>query len=77
MYDELCKPHLDPVLGPDIGKGSDGDSRRRKLFLNQSSDENGGRRFKPISTSEGFLFSGRLETNENGEAELKDLSDSD
>ena len=77
LYDELCKRNLDPVLDPDIGKGSDGDSRRRKLFLNQSSDANGGRRFKPIPVSDGFLFSGRLKTNENGEAELKDLSDSD
>ena len=46
MYDLLCKEFLDPVLGPGIGNGSDGDSRQRKLFLAQSSDLNNGQRAK-------------------------------
>eukprot|EP00794_Sanderia_malayensis_P000975 gene975-290_t len=40
LYDSLCKQLLDPLLGPGIGNGSDGDSRCRKIFLleSQSSD---------------------------------------
>ncbi len=76
MYDEFCREILDPVLGPDMGKGSDGDSRRRKLFLAQSSDANSDKRYKPVPVSEGFVFSGKLEQNALGE-ELKNLSDSD
>ena len=76
MYDEFCRDLLDPVLGPDMGKGSDGDSRRRKLFLAQSSDANSGSRYKPVPLSEGFIFSGKLEQSALGE-ELKNLSDSD
>ena len=56
MYDLLCKEFLDPVLGTGIGNDSDGDSRRRKFFLAQSSDANNRRRFKPVPIFEGFLL---------------------
>ena len=45
MYDELCREILDPFLGPNLGKSSAGDMRRRKLMKNQSSDENPGHTF--------------------------------
>ena len=77
MYDLLCKEFLDPVLGPGIGNSSDGDSRRRKLFLVLSSDANNGQRFKPVPISEGFLFSAKLEVDERNELQLRNLSDSD
>ena len=76
MHHEFCRDSLDPVLGPDMGKGSDGDFRRRKLFLIQSSDANSDRRYNPVPVSEGFVFSGKLEQNVFGE-ELKNLSHSD
>ena len=77
MYDLLSKEFLDPVLGPGIGNGSEGDSIRRKLFLAQSSDANNGQRFKLVSISEGFLFSAKLEVDEENELHLQNLSDSD
>ena len=77
MYDSLCKEILDHVLGPGIGNGSDGDSRRQKLFLSQSSDANNGLRFKPVPLSEWFLFSCKLEMDASNELELRNVSDSD
>ena len=35
VLDALCESILDLVLGPGIGHACDGDSRRRKLMLNQ------------------------------------------
>eukprot|EP00112_Aurelia_sp_Birch-Aquarium-sp1_P017422 Seg404.2 transcript_id=Seg404.2/GoldUCD/mRNA.D3Y31 product="hypothetical protein" protein_id=Seg404.2/GoldUCD/D3Y31 len=66
-YDEFCRDLLDPVLGPDMGKGSDGDYRRRKLFLAPSSDANSDIRYKTVPLSESFIVSGKLEQNSFGE----------
>ena len=73
MYDLLCKEFLDPVLHPGIANGSDGDSRRRKLFLAQSSHANNGQCFKPVPISEGFLFSAKLEVDEGNELQLTEF----
>ena len=75
-YDSLCSEILDPILGPDLGKSSDGDTRRRKLMLNQSSDANAGQRFKPVPVEDGFLFS-VCTTVINDEVLINSLSDQD
>ena len=72
LFDRLTETFLDPILGPDVGKASVGDSRRRKLHLSQSSDSSGGPRFKPISINDGFIFSARLD-----DQLVKDLSNQD
>lgn len=56
LYRALFQAHLEPVFGPFKGNASDGDSRRRKVQLNQSQDLSG-HRFQPIPKEEGFLFS--------------------
>ena len=61
FFDALTGQHLDPILGPAVGKSSDGDSRRRKFHLAQSSDQMNGERFKPISIEDSFLLSARRE----------------
>ena len=61
LFDRLTETFLDPLFGPDVGKASDGDSRRRKLHVSLSSGSSGGPRFKLISINEGFIFSARLE----------------
>ena len=76
-YDAICNEILDPILGPDIGKSSDGDGRRRKLMLNQSSDFNEGQRYKPVPIDEGFLFSANTTQNSEGEFVINNLSDQD
>ena len=76
-YDAICNEILDPILGPDIGKSSDGDGRRRKLMLNQSSDVNEGQRYKPVPIDEGFLFSANITQNSEGEFVINNLSDQD
>ena len=56
VYAELAKKHIEPIVGPCIGQGSDDDSRRRKLHLAKSSDSYPGHCFKPVSHEHGFLF---------------------
>ena len=57
---EISSLGKEASLGPAKGNSSDGDSRRRKLQLGQSSDVNKGARFKPISVEDGFLFSAAI-----------------
>ena len=52
---KLFIEHIEPVLGPLIGPASDGDSRRRKFFLNLSRQTEGNR-FRPIPEDLGFVF---------------------
>ena len=63
--------------GPGIGHASDGDSRRRKLMLNQASNAAGGNTYQPISFELGFIMSARLELTENGKKVLRELCDQD
>ena len=72
----LCSKILDPILGPDLGKSSDGDTRRRKLMLNQSSDAIAGQRFKPVPVEDGFVFSACI-TVINDEVLINNLLDQD
>ena len=76
-YDAICKEILDPILGPDIGKSSNGDGRRRKLMLNQSSDVNEEQCYKPVPIDEGFLFSANITQNSEREFDINNLSDQD
>ena len=59
-YCQLAKDELEAVLGPAKENLSDGDARRRKLQMGQSSDVNEGERFKPILVEDGFLFSAQV-----------------
>ena len=52
MYDK----HLKAILGPLVGNSSDGDSRRRKLFV-QLMGSSEGERFRPVPRELGFIFS--------------------
>lgn len=75
VLDALCESILDPVLGPGIGHASDGDSRRRKLMLNQSIgvvDQ-----YRPIPLELGFIMSARIEVTAAGKRLLKDVYDQD
>lgn len=75
VLESLCKRILEPVLGPVIGHASDGDSRRRKLMLNQASGT--GSRYQPIPTHLGFIMSAKLEITPAGKRVLRDLFDQD
>ena len=75
MLDTLCESILDPVLGPGIGHASDGDSRRRKLLLNQSIGVVD--RYRPIPVDLGFIMSARFELTAAGKKLLRDLYDQD
>ena len=75
VLDALCESILDPVLGPGIGHASDGDSRRRKLMLNQSIGVVD--RYRPIPVDLGFIMSARIEVTAAGKRLLKDLCDQD
>ena len=55
MIGEFYKKHIEPILGPLTGPSSDGDSRRRKMFLKLMRDTNGCR-FQPIPKSLGFVL---------------------
>ncbi len=58
------KAELEAVVGPLIGHSSDGDSRRRKLMLeNQMNESNG--RYQPIPSNLGFSFSVKKEESPN------------
>ena len=58
MIKELYDQFIKPVLGPLVANSSDGDSRRRKLFL-QSMSKVGGNRFQPISRELGFVLTAK------------------
>ena len=73
IYDK----HLRVNLGPLIGQASDGDSRRRKLFLKQMTAKEA-ERFQPISKDLGFIFSCRKVTKNGGQHyDLVGLGDND
>ncbi|KAK3736078.1 hypothetical protein QZH41_006891 [Actinostola sp. cb2023] len=74
--DTLCESILDPVLGPGIGHASDGDTRRRKLMLNQAMSGNQ-HRYRPVSVELGFIMSARIELSPAGKRIVKDLYDQD
>ena len=70
---QLYNQHLLDVLGPLVGHASDGDSRRRKLHLANSTSRNG-IRYKV--NHENFSYSGKL-VDDNGKKFVEDLSDQD
>ena len=74
--DTLCESILDPVLGPGIGHACDGDTRRRKLMLNQAMSGNQ-HRYRPVSVELGFIMSARIELSPAGKRIVKDLYDQD
>jgi hypothetical protein len=57
LMDELYKKHIEPVLGPLVSRGSDGDSTRRKQFLHFSLGTQGPR--WALDGAGGFVYSGR------------------
>ena len=70
---QLYNEYLLPVLGPLVGHASDGDSRRRKLHLEDSlSDE--GQRFQ--INHENFTHTGKVVHGENG-SWVENLADQD
>ena len=73
----MQKRILDPVLGPGVGKRLDGDARQRKLMLLQLCDHTSGKRYKPISADEGFLFSAAHLEDRGSESVINNLSDQD
>ena len=75
LLDSLCQNILDPVLGPGIGHASDGDSRRRKLMLNQATATTN--TYQPISHEDGFIMSARVEVTAEKKKVLRDLYDQD
>ena len=58
MIKELYDQFIKPVLGPLVTNSSDGDSRRRKLFL-QSMSKVGENRFQAISRELGFVLTAK------------------
>ena len=58
MIKELYDRFIKPVLRPLAANSSDGDSRRRKLFL-QSMSKVGENRFPPISRELGFVLTAK------------------
>lgn len=70
---ENYNKHIYPVLGPLIGHASDGDTRRRKLHLQQSLSRDGDR-YRLASAN--FSMSGKI-VHVNGQKILCDLSDQD
>ena len=67
----LYNKHLCDTLGPLIGHASDGDARRRKIFLEKMTSKEG-ERFQPIQSDFGFVFSCK----KTGD-QINDLCDSD
>ena len=70
---DLYNQYLLNVLGPLVGHSSDGDSRRRKLHLENSTSMRGVRHG---IDNENFIFTGRL-VQEGGKRFVADLSDQD
>ena len=67
----MYEKHIESVLGPAIGISSDGDSRRRKLFMDLSTSTSDSR-FYPIPKNHGFVFTGKVEGDK-----VTDLCDQD
>ena len=64
------------VLGPLIGRSSDGDSRRRKLMLQCATSEHG-ERYRPIPREEGFIFLYPKVNSNDGILQITGLHDQD
>ena len=64
LMDDLYKLHIEPVLGPLVSRGSDGDSTRRKQFLRFSLCDLGPRWI--LEGANGFVYSGRAVYNQLG-----------
>jgi hypothetical protein len=64
LMDALYKLHIEPVLGPLVSRGSDGDSTRRAQFL-RFSLSNVGPRWN-LEGANGFVYSGRAVFNQHG-----------
>ena len=68
----MYEKHIVSVLGPAIGISSDGDSRRRKLFVELSTSTSTSSRFYPIPKEHGFVFTGKIDG-----SKVTDLCDQD
>ena len=71
----LYQRNIESVLGPLIAPASDGDSRRRKLFLSLMTSKDG-ERFQPISSELGFIYTARMIQVDNGYT-IRDCCDQD
>ena len=76
VTEDLFKEHLEPLIGPLIGRSSDGDSRRRKLMLEEAMS-NEGERYRPITQANGFIFSCRKHLLPNNTFQISGLFDQD
>eukprot|EP00112_Aurelia_sp_Birch-Aquarium-sp1_P008356 Seg1918.2 transcript_id=Seg1918.2/GoldUCD/mRNA.D3Y31 product="hypothetical protein" protein_id=Seg1918.2/GoldUCD/D3Y31 len=78
LIHEQYNKYLEEALGPLIGHSSDGDSRRRKLMLEDFKCNEGGR-YQPIQKKYGFIFSVRKEVSpvEQSGYVLRGLPDQD
>lgn len=73
--ERLYEQELEDIIGPLIGHSSDGDSRRRKIMLQLSTDRVS-TRYRPIPVDLGFVLSCRREDRDNGYV-VHDLCDQD
>ena len=69
------RKNLEAVVGPLIGQSSDGDRRRRKLMLQNMSNDTGDR-FRPIPKKLGFTLSARKEV-KGDKYIIRDVGDQD
>ena len=72
---KLYEVHLEPIIGPLIGESSDGDSRRRKLFIEHMTSESK-LKFQPIAKDLDFILTAEKVIGESG-YRIRNLSDSD
>ena len=73
--ERLYEQELEDIIGPLIGHSSDGDSRRRQIMLQLSTDRVS-TRYRPIPVDLGFVLSCRREDRDNGYV-VRDLCDQD
>ena len=73
--ERLYEQELEGVIGPLIGHSSDGDSRRRKIMLQLSTDRISSR-YRPFPIDLGFVLSCRREERDTGYV-IRDLCDQD
>jgi hypothetical protein len=66
LMDALYKLHIEPVLGPLVSRGSDGDSTRRAQFLRFSLSNVGPSARWNLEGANGFVYSGRAVFNQHG-----------
>lgn len=74
--EDFYNQHLAQIVGPLCGHSSDGDTRRRKLMLQDVSSEDGDR-FRPIAVEHGFIFSARKHDLEDGSYSVSGFPDQD